>query len=253
MYLTALSTGHCTTKAGQRPVNDRPVLPLVSDRTGRRRWSDLIAMPAGSNSGTGSTYASPEDNRIRQLGGTLKRLAGDDIRLVQLPNAGATKAKYEGFMLLDEAGDIVRATALPYRVPKPSEAVFGLPRSFFLSGWHMVLSDSEMSLLLSILAHVGIASPWPPELTVQLTGATRIRFHGLSLDTYSAYKYLAACGILEVIPDNNRRSDGTFEGQREGMRPLPHQLRVIEKGFDKDALGVVTATLKGMGTAKPGA
>ncbi|WP_456921279.1 hypothetical protein [Geodermatophilus sp. SYSU D00705] len=231
-------------------MNDRPVFPPVADRGGPPTWSDLIAIATESRPGPRRTYTSPHDNRVRQIGSTLNHLAHDDVQLVHLPNGSRRKAKYEGFMLLNEAGDLERASVLPYRVPQPFEPVFGLPPSFFLRGWHAVLSDSEMALLFALLAHVGLLA-WAPGTTAQLDGTTRIQFHGLSLDTYATHKYLARYGLLEVVPDENRRPDGTFEGQREGLRPIPHQLRVLEQGFDRDAMGVVSATLKGMGVAKP--
>jgi len=207
-------------------------------------------MPTVRRTGAGRTFSSLEDNRVRQFDGTLKRLAADDVRLVELPNAHKPKAKYEGFILLDEVGDPERASSVRYRVPRSGEAVFGLPPAFFLNGWHMVLSDSELALLLSVLAHAGRAEAWPSELTVQLDGATRIRFHGLSLDTYAAHRYLAAFGLLEVVPDPNRRPDGTVEGQQEGVRLIPHQLRVVEAGFEKKAQSVVMGQLQGMRTTK---
>jgi hypothetical protein len=251
MYLTALFVAQCTSATGRAPRNDRPVVYRSTDRSGLRPWSDLVAMPVERRAGAGRTYTSLEDNRVRQLGGTLKRLAADDVRLVDFPNAHAAKSKYEGFMLLDESGDLERASTVRYKVPRPGEPVMGLPKAFFLRGWHMVLSDSEMALLLALLAHVGMPAPWPPELQVQFDGETRIRFHGVSLDTYASTKYLAEYGILEVQPAPGRNADGTFEGHRSGARPIPHQLRILEEGFEKDAFAVVTATLKGMGARRP--
>jgi hypothetical protein len=57
---------------------------------------------------------------------------------------------------------------------------------------------------------------------------------------------LSAFGLLDVLPAEGRRPDGTFEDFAGGETPVPHGFAILEQGFDKVAVPTVMATLKGM-------
>jgi hypothetical protein len=249
LYLTILFVSQCTTAPGGVPDNHRLVVPQTTDRSGLRPWADLVAAPSERRPSGRRTYVTTEENRIRQLGGTLKRLA--QAGLVDFPNQWAPKKKYEGFKVLLESGDTSRASRVIYAVPSSAEDVLGLPAAFFTRGWHLALSDSEIAMLLTLYAHRGAATPWPQELLVMLDGETRIRHHALSPDAYATHKYLSKYGVLDVSADERRRIDGTYEHFARDERPLPHSFRVLESGFERDAVPTVMATLQGMGTTPP--
>lgn len=249
---TALSiyfVSQCSTKPGRRPTSTRPVLPRGS--AGPRPWADLVAMPSDRRRPGTPTYVSTEENRFRQIAGSLARLAKPDVRLLDFPNAMQVKGKYEGFRVLDESGELSSPSKVLYVVPAPADDVFGLPASFFLNGWHLALSDAEMVLLLSLASHLGVAGPWPADVAVTLDGETRIRRHGLSPDAYATHAALVAFGVLEVTPDPRRRPNGTYMDLGEDERPMPHRMRIVESGFDRPAVLCAMAGLQDMGVQAP--
>lgn len=167
------------------------------------------------------------------------------MQLVSLPNAVARVGRFDGLRLLLESGP-QGASEIAYKVPVAGEACFSLPSTFFLNGWHSVLTNSEVALLLCLLAHRGQRAPWGDEV-VAIDGETRVHTFGLGPDAYATHRELAAFGLIEVVVDEGRREDGTYVGFSEAEQPKLHRLRVVEAGFEKRADAVVPATLKGLG------
>jgi hypothetical protein len=248
-FLTVLFVAQCGLAPGKHYRTRRRVVPRPKDDSGRRPWPDLIAAAADHRPGPDS-YLSSEDNRLRQIKSALNRLASDDIRLVEFPNANALSAKYEGFRLLEESGRLDRASRVRYTVPEDGEDVLGIPSTFFTNGWHLALTNSEIALLLALWSERGVATAWQSGVLVRLDGETRIRRYCLSPDAYASHKYLDSFGILEVVPDPNRRADGTYEDYSDGLTPIPHAFRIKEEGFDREGIGIVMATLKGRGRGR---
>jgi hypothetical protein len=253
LHLTTLYVAQCTTAPGKKPSRSRLVLPRQGDRSGLVPWADLVAAPATVKKVKGRrTHVRVEDNRVRQIASTLGRLAGDDVGLLEFPNAAEAKGKFEGFRMLDETGNLLRASRIHYTVPKVGEEeLFALPPEFFANGWHLALTDSEMAMILALCARREVPAPWEPGDTTYIEGPNRIRRYGLSPAAYSTHKYLEAFGVLEVIPAVGRREDGTFDEYGEGVTPIPHRFRVREEGFSKEAVSLVMATLTGMGLTNP--
>ncbi len=252
MHLTCLFVAQATTAPGKAPGRTRLVLPRSSDNSGLTPWADLVAAPATLRKTTGRlTWVTVEDNRVRQLAGTLGRLASGEVGLLDFPRATEVKGRFEHFRMLDETGRLDRASKVAYVVPTVGEDLFALPVEFFTRGWHIALSDSEIAMLLALSACRCEITPWPSDGVVAIDGASRIRRYGLSPDAYATHKLLEKFGVLEVLPAEGRREDGTFDKFGAGNEPIPHRLRVIEDGFKKEAVSTVMATLKGLGVRKP--
>jgi hypothetical protein len=125
------------------------------------------------------------------------------VRLLDFPNAGARRAKYEGFKILNEAGDTRRATTVLYKVPSADQSVFSVPGCSWTNGWHLALSDREMAMLFALWSHRGAADAWPPDVVVVLDGETQTRRHGLSPDAYGTHRTL---GLWGTGSDGRRRA-----------------------------------------------
>ena len=244
--LTLLFVAQCTTPAGRRPDVTRPVVPRPDDH--RRAWLDLLAAPADKQPAAGRSYTTVRDNRQRQVVSALDRLSGPRVRLVELPSGRRRAGRFDGFRLLDEGGDLGRVDPVLYQVPGPAADTFSLPTTFFLRGWHFLLSDAELALLL-VLYSRSTGAPTPDEAIV-LTGETRIRHHGLSPDAYATWRHLAAFGLVTVDENPRRRGDGTYEeyGQNgSDGQPLPHRLHLHDDAFAVDATARVRIGLYELG------
>jgi hypothetical protein len=240
LYLTVLFVAQCEREGGQLATTDR----RLTDPTPRPHlmpWADLLMIPAGHRIG-GKGHQRADDNRVRQLHEGLRLLASNEMRLVDLPRASASRDKLEGFVPLIETGVLERASRPHYRIPAPTGQLFSVPANFFINGWHSALSTSEVAMLFALWA----ASPNDSagSSRVWLEGETRIRRYGLSPAAYSSQALLQAFGVLAVHVPNERRPDGTFVGMKKGDSPLLNSFTVNESGFDKPAVPTVMATLK---------
>ena len=187
----------CEAKPGKRPRTHRPLAPIAGGSA--VPWSDPVAVEARHSAGT-KTYMTATDNKIRQLRSAVKALADPDVQLASLPNESARVGRFDGCRLLSEAASLRGATEVPYTVPLASEACFSLPASFFLNGWHICLTDSELALLFCLFAARGRRTPWGDEV-VAIDGETRVYTYGLGPDAYAAHTQLQAFGLVEVIAD----------------------------------------------------
>jgi hypothetical protein len=99
------------------------------------------------------------------------------------------------------------------------------------------LTNSEIALLLALWSEPDVATAWQSGVLVRLDGETRIRRYCLSPDAYASHKYLDSFGILEAVPDPNRRADVTYEDYSDGLTPIPHAFRINEEAFDREGIG----------------
>jgi hypothetical protein len=240
-YLTMLFVTQCERGPGQRVASGRPLSIPSPTATGLRPWTDLVMVPAERRAGT-STHHSVEINRLRQLEAAVRKLAADDVRLVDLPHSGDPRGRLKGFVPLVESGLLGYASRTPYSVPGASDEVFSVPASFFMNGWHSALTASEVAMLFAVWA----ASPNDAASAshMWLEGEARIRRYGLSPAAYGTQAFLQDLDVLHVDVPDGRREDGTFVGLKKGESPLLNSFMVLETGFDKPAVPVVMATLK---------
>ncbi|WGL52136.1 hypothetical protein P5P86_19560 [Nocardioides sp. BP30] len=246
--LTALFVAQCRTKPGYAFVNEMATFPEAE--TGQTRtWADLIAVPLNkkAQARTGGPRRGKrilEDNRRRQIHGAVRTLADGGQRLLHQPNAASSSRRYEDFMLLDETGVVDKASLRRYHVPDKAAAVFSLPAAFFLNGWHQVLTPSEVNFLLMLYASVGSRDAFPAEHR-KIDSEERLRTYALSPGAYGSHMLLREFGLVDVVyPDGRDPADGTFAGFNEGEQPELHSFRILEAGFDRQALGVVLPSLK---------
>ena len=114
-------------------------------------WIDLIATAA--ERGSGLTYSSVRDKKLRQVQDALRRLSRPEVQLVELPNfQSKATGKYEGFLLMHEAGAPYESgDNVPYAVPAAQGMLLlRLPSGLFLNGWIHILEDSELAFLLML-------------------------------------------------------------------------------------------------------
>lgn len=249
LYLTVLFIAQCQRGPGQKPDTTRPVVPHHTVDSARRSWADLLAVPATEGSGAGTSKHGVEDNRRRQLARALRRLAGDDMRLVTLPNAARGSRKEEGFVPQMEAGVLDVASRRPYVVPTAEDRVFSLPSGFFTNGWHLALTPSEIAMLMVLWVRISQRSAATAQVSV--SGDSRLRRYALSPAAYGAHRLLQRFGLLAVeYPEGRDPTDGTFSNYStkydEDSPPPLHKFTLIEAGFEKPGVSTVMATLRGL-------
>ena len=90
--------------------------------------------------------SAPREPRTRRA---RIRRALDELVTARLVNIHppAARYRYENWMLLQENGSESR-----YRVPSERDpGAVWLPAAFFLNGWHLVLNQGEIAMLLAIM------------------------------------------------------------------------------------------------------
>lgn len=240
-YLTTLFIAQTRTKVGTKFSNTLPTAP-VPGTGAARTWADYVAVPLNVSAQARGKAARGErirdDNRRRQIYGALRTLAAQN--LVHLPNASSPSRQYEDFRVLEEGG--VEAVALRrYAVPEEPQ-VFTVPASFFLNGWHLVLTRSEIAFLL-MLWQVSSGPSAGRGTWHKITSDVRLRSFAISPAAYGTHKFLVDLGLVEVEHAEGRHADGTFEGANEGAEPLLHQFRLREPNFSMNAMRVVLPVL----------
>jgi hypothetical protein len=231
-YLTALFEAQTRTSPGQRPGNNRP-LEAGGDAIS---WTDLLAPPA-QRAGAGETYMSVAAKQARQVKSALGRLAAEE--LVELTRVEQPWDKYEKFRLLHEGGRRAQGPNVAYKVPQDREPVIPMPATLFSSGWIHVLEDSELTFLLMLAAfhHGSGGQPF------KIPGEIRLLGYGNGRNTSQVHMMLERLGLVTVIPDPDRRPDGTVEGYNKGDRALLHTFSFHPGQFSRDALTELKATI----------
>ena len=235
VFLTALFEAQARTRPGHQPGNARL---LASRPGGNIAWIDLLASDAESY-GRGTYQMSVSAKETRQMVSAIDKLAKEE--LVELTGTGKPGAKkYEGFLLMHEGGRRPHGSPVRYRVPVvPPEQAFPLPVTLFTQGWIHVLEDSEIAFILMMAALHHAAGGQ----SFMITADERLRRFGMKHDGYEAHMMLSRLGLVDVTPDGRRRPDGTVEEFNQEGKALPHVLRFIPAGFDRDALATLGAEL----------
>lgn len=226
LHLTALAIAQFTTRPGQRFTNPFSLVPAATGDTG---WTDLLAATATDRTRGGRTNLTARDKRRRQAVKSLQTLSS--ARLVRLPRMDRGSGKYEGFELLDEtASRGPDDDPFPYTVPKTTDDTFGVPAAFALNGWLHLLEDTELAVLLMVACgRHSIESEW----TV-VPATKRNQYYGITREMFEAHHALAAFGLVEV-ESRGRHGDGKST-DFEDQGPLLHRLRLIEGGFEVEAI-----------------
>ncbi|MCD5422666.1 hypothetical protein LRS71_24455 [Rhodococcus pyridinivorans] len=228
LELIALFEAQTRTQPGLRPLDNTTPLREVSD--GDMCWSNYIASGAQSTVGDGYLM-SAQDKKFRQLGTALDRLKKEG--LIHSPNHERRADKHQGFRLMRE--DARRGhTGDFYRVPDAAEEYFTIPATLVTNGWIYVLEDSELALLL-IAARLRAKHG---DVTVRLEAGPRVLNYCLSRDSFEAHRMLKWLGLLDVTVDDDRRPNGRVENYAK-KGALPHGLRFLPAGLDKDAFSAV--------------
>lgn len=241
-YLTMLYSAHLRDDAPGRVFdNDIPNLRT----SGRARpWVDLAGMHRPPRSGM-----TPSTNRRRlrkSLTTALDTL--EKHRLVALTGPEGAAGRYDRFTVLadDDTED-------QYSVPGgglPNRVAIRLPSLFFYNGWHLVLTSSEIAVLLAIVDRTGYLSRKPRtgavgDVGVDLKESERWGTYGLSGEAYNAIHTLAMFGLIDVLdPMPNRArpipyftavrtNEGTVRFDLEGDQHVP--LRLVYPPATTDA------------------
>ncbi len=243
MELTALFVAQ--TVRNRRQGHPTFTLPIEARRSDQIGWADLVAAVAEHDPAS-ERAVTRSDNRLRQLKTALDTLAKPELGLVTLPRAGAARTKYEDFQLRDENGTRDVGPAVDYVVPKSTEPVVTVPVAFFLNGWIHALTDSEIAAWLMFRSLNALDTPEQDRPGVHLSGEHRLRYYGLSKDTWESHRTLSLFGLLHVEAAEGRRVDGTVEDYDPRSAPQRHRFWVTDEALQQPAL---PAVLAGVATA----
>jgi hypothetical protein len=240
LELVALFVAQTTSR--QRQDGRVPTLGLELDTTDANKvtWIDVI-VPHAEHTVKALYAANRRDSRLRQVKRALDTLASKD--LVELPNAGSARGKYEGFRLLDEGGPRLVGSPLPYRVPPANESVIDVPVDFFQQGWVYVLTKSEIALYFMLRHLRGPVVAGRQVAPVSIFGDDRLRWYGVGKDAYKGWWLLELAGLVDVEVDPGRRGDGTVVKFDPAAPPAPHRFQLQDDGLGKPAAAAVKAAL----------
>lgn len=232
-YLTMIYLAHLREDAAGRAFdNDIPNLR----KPGRLKpWVELAGMFRAPRPGM---TQSANRRRLRvSLNTALDTLA--DHQLVTLTGPEGSAGRYEGFTVLSDDDSEDR-----YVVPgegRRNNYAIRVPATFFFNAWHLVLTPSEIAVLLAIIDRTGLLCRKPRsgsigEIGVDLKESERWATYGLSGEAYAAVHMLKAFGIIDVIDPmanrarpmphltGSRSSDGTFQWKLEDGQHIPFRL-----------------------------
>ncbi|MEX7471368.1 hypothetical protein AB4Z39_16845 [Mycobacterium adipatum] len=185
-----------------------------------------------------SLIGLPSFDRHRNQRRVFNR-ALDALHKCELIDLGGTGQRYKTHTLNREDG-----SGRPYRIPsgEPSNPKhLCLPTEFFTTGWHLVLTPSELATLLAVCHVADRKLPRAPHTEKNprqtfLAESVRRKHLGLSDEAYESIHQLAEFGLIET--------DDTVEGRRRGRispamtggkRPDPYKLiPTILGGFPSD-------------------
>lgn len=185
-----------------------------------------------------SLIGLPSFDRHRNQRRVFNR-ALDALDKCELVDLGNTGQRYKNHTLNREDG-----SGRPYRVPsgEPSNPKhLCMPTEFFTTGWHLVLTPSEIATLLGVCHVADLKLPRAPHTEenprqIFLAESVRRKHLGLSDEAYESIHQLAEFGLIET--------DDTVEGRRRGRippemtggkRPDPYKLTpTILGGFPSD-------------------
>jgi hypothetical protein len=229
LFMIAMARHQASARSGARFTNALPVRP---DKGGLG-WTDLFATDATPRIGK-ATSATVKDKKVAQIQAALDSL--DRARLVQLAGKPGNVGRYEGFLLLHEAGALHPSSDPEvYASPTARELTFSLPGALVTQGWIHLLADSELALIMMIAC--GLGSLPLSDGYVAVPGDVRLLRYGIARDRFSAsHRMLQRLGLLDVV-EIDRGGDGRYLGEDA---PSLHRLRLVEGGFAQPALAAVS-------------
>lgn len=197
-------------------------------------WADLVAVnPSDSN--RGGHFVNVRDKRARTVRKALDGL--EQAGLVDVPGKPGELNRYEGFVLLDEAGVDHLGERREYTVPKIDPHVFALPTGLVHNGWLHLLEDSEIAVLLMVACRT---HSWIDDGLWVFSGFVRLRHYGIHRDPYAmARKTLEWFGLLNVR-EVGRHEDGRAEDDDR----LVHRIGLLPSGFTKPALPTIQTEIR---------
>lgn len=171
------------------------------------------------------------------------------VDLVTLSKRDGRK-QYDQFTVLsDDTGDE------RYRPPTRSEVVVPLPASLFLNGWHLVLTPTELAMLIVVRHAWRKASRATTADGVGIATSRRWSTYGVSDETYSAIHELEEFGLIAIKdPMPNRRrgkiqlpsAEERAQMESDGVSFAPETYRLAPRSdecFARPALAVVCDSL----------
>lgn len=211
-------------------------LPLTSHGHTAVGWENLIV----SDSVPGDrSYSRPVDQKhAASARKALRRLADDEISLVQLPHPLPRKGGYDHLHLFQDRGPRELGHPVAYTVPDANDAndpVIAIPINFFLKGWIYVLEDAEVA---TYLMYRRLCPHFHPE-PAHISATQRKALYGITQPAWEMYWVLEDAGLIAVEPDPHRREDGTVDGQSDGTTPKRHKFTLNDSGLETDALQVM--------------
>lgn len=204
---------------------------------------DLIAVKATHRTfPDGEEYAATTTtNRKRQIRNALAELDKPHLRLVELSSAGRGRPRFAEIRLRSEEG--AHGTVPPrYKFPVPGEETIPIPPAFFLNGWVHALTNREIAMWLMLRDDRVRRGEEPADRSDLRVDATRrLLEYDLKRTTWDTHQNLQAFGLLDVIVDESRRTNGTT---LNGKRAEPHRFQLIDGGLNTSGLEKVIAVVK---------
>ena len=232
-YLTMVYLAHLRKDAAGRAFDND--IPNLRKPGKPKPWVELAGMYRAPRPGM---TQSANRRRLRvSLNTALDTLA--DHQLVTLTGPEGSAGRYEGFTVLSDSD-----TEDQYVVPgegRRNNYAIRVPATFFFNGWHLVLTPSEIAVLLAIIDRTGLLGKKPRsgairEVGVDLKESERWGTYGLSGEAYASVHMLKAFGIIDVIDPmanrarpmpyltGSRSSDGTVQWKFEDGQHIPFRL-----------------------------
>ena len=211
-------------------------LPLIAASSDEVAWTDLVVAPVVA--GKGSASRGAREKRARSARAALTRIARSDVSLAELPHAHEPKGGYDEVHLFEDTGP--RSAGLPvrYRIPHPGKDVLEVPVDFFLKGWIYVVEDTEIATYLMYRRLCAEVSP------AHISSDRRQERFGIKQSAWETYWLLEGSGLLLVEHDENRRPDGTFVEQSDGVTPRRHRFTLRDEGLSNDGLLAVWSAVE---------
>lgn len=229
LYLTIVAVAQ---KTKWRTATHANPLPLMGDFG----WVDLVAGRL-KKQGALRMVASDRDDRLRTVHAALRSLQA--AGLIELPNDGLPKGRYDGFVPLREGGLLVPAS-VRYTPPTVKHVPMSLPYTFITNGWIHLLEDSEIALLLMVACGFGsLEVPGLQPGWVAIPAITRLARYGLSRDAFDAHRMLKRFGLLDVYGVGRHDEDMSRVREYGKKEPQLHRLHLRREGFAERAFDVV--------------
>ncbi|WP_442277103.1 hypothetical protein [Terrabacter sp. 2TAF16] len=211
--------------------------PAITSLVGSRSnsaliWPALLALPANT-----------ERNHRLRVQRTLRRL--NECGLAAIPRTARGDLDYGGFLLLEESGGGARYVLpggrysdLATRTAPPG--TFAVPVTFFTRGWSLVLSDTELTMLL-FLYHLKSLYGRTARY-VFMARQERLTRYGISDEVYLGHRGLEEFGLVTLGDVVLHRRRGRIKTDDYAYLP-PYRFDIDPQRLDRMALTVVSKAL----------